>query len=107
MTTRGWFEATLQVAWAAVHRQLADGRPASFQDFLNACDNYIASEYGGMQLQKYGALGRDRAAAEREARVIDMVERGASPQDIAAAEHITPQHARRMKRRLRGSIGSR
>jgi hypothetical protein len=102
VTTRGWFEITLQVAWAAVHRQLADGRPASFQDFLNACDNYIASEYGGMSLEKYGAKQPVAARTEREARVVTMVEQGATPEDIAKAERITVRHARRLRGRLRG-----
>jgi DNA-binding CsgD family transcriptional regulator len=104
MTTRGWFEATLQAGFRTFCQRLAEGRPASFQDFLAACDHYIAAEYGGMQLEKYGAKMANhgsRMAADREARVITLVEQGASPEEIAKAERITVRHARRLRGRLR------
>jgi DNA-binding CsgD family transcriptional regulator len=106
MTTRGWFEATLQAAFTSFCRRLAEGRPASFQDFLHAADSYIAAEYGGMELEKYGAKLANhgsRMAAERQARVITLVEQGASPEEIAKAERITVRHARRLRGRLRSS----
>jgi DNA-binding NarL/FixJ family response regulator len=109
VTTRGWFEATLQAGFKTFCQRLAEGRPASFQDFMDACNNYIAAEYGGMEdLRKYPAKLGDchpHKASARTARVAKLVEGGAKISEIAQAESISERQAKRLRRVLRGRIG--